>query len=41
MVHEDAQLVSRLDPGHVVEGRDEVVAFILDTFAKRLYEATT
>jgi hypothetical protein len=41
MVHEDAQLVSRLDPGHVVEGRDEVVAFILDTVAKRLYEATT
>jgi Domain of unknown function (DUF4440) len=39
MLHEDALLVSRLDPGLVVEGREQVAGFILDKVAKRLYEA--
>jgi hypothetical protein len=41
MLHEDAVLVSRVQPGHVVEGRENVATFILETVAKRLYEATT
>jgi hypothetical protein len=41
MLHEDARLVSRVQPGLVVEGREDVAAFILDKVANRLYEATT
>jgi hypothetical protein len=40
MVHEDAELVSRVEPGRVVVGRDAVAAFLLEKVAKRLYEAT-
>jgi hypothetical protein len=40
MIHERASLVSRLEPGHVLEGREEATAFILATVATRLYEAT-
>jgi hypothetical protein len=40
MLHEEAELVSRVDPGRVVVGRDAVAAFLLEKVAKRLYEAT-
>jgi hypothetical protein len=40
MLHDDALLVSRIQSGLVVEGREDVAAFILEKVAKRLYEAT-
>lgn len=41
MLHEDAELVSRLEPGLVVKGRDDVADFILRTVATHLYDAST
>jgi hypothetical protein len=40
LLHEDVELVSRLEAGHLVKGRDDVAAFLLGTVATRLYEAT-
>jgi hypothetical protein len=38
MLHEDAVLVSKVRPGEVANGREEVSAFIRDTVADSLYE---
>jgi hypothetical protein len=40
MVHEDIQLVSKVEAGAVVEGRADVTRFLHETVATRLYEAT-
>lgn len=41
MLHDDALVVSRIEPGVVVEGREEVAAFIHETISTRLYDTTT
>jgi hypothetical protein len=41
LLHEDVVLVSKIQPGLVLEGRDEVVRFVEGTLANSLYEATT
>jgi predicted RNA-binding protein len=41
LLHEDVVLVSKIEPGLVLEGRTEVVHFVQDTLADHLYEATT
>jgi hypothetical protein len=41
LVHEDVVLVSKIQPGVVLEGRGEVVRFVQETLAGSLYEATT
>lgn len=41
LVHEDVVLVSKIQPGVVLEGRTEVVRFVEETLAESLYEATT
>jgi hypothetical protein len=41
LVHEDVVLVSKMQPGVVLEGRSEVVRFVRETLANSLYEATT
>ena len=39
LVHPDMRLVSRIQPGLVVEGRADVVRFIEEKVSDRLYEA--
>jgi hypothetical protein len=39
LLHEDVRLVSRVQPGVVVEGRGDVTRFIQEKVANRLYEA--
>ncbi len=39
LVHDDVQLASRVRPGMVIEGRDDVTRFLVDTVAASLYEA--
>jgi hypothetical protein len=39
LVHEDIRVVSRIQPGFVVQGRDDVARYIEQTVAERLYEA--
>jgi hypothetical protein len=41
LVHEDVVLVSKIQPGLVLEGRSEVVRFVEETLAESLHEATT
>jgi hypothetical protein len=41
LVHEDIVLVSKIQPGVVLEGRGDVVRFVEETLAESLYEATT
>jgi hypothetical protein len=38
-MHEDVRLVSKVRPGTVVDGRDEVARFLADKVANSLYEA--
>jgi hypothetical protein len=40
MLHEDVELVSRVQAGTVVEGRADAARFLRETVATRLYEAT-
>ncbi len=40
LVHENITLVSRVQPGAVVQGRDEVARFIRETVSGSLYEAS-
>ena len=40
LIHDDVVVVSKMRPGLVLEGRDEVVPYILETLAEHLYEAT-
>jgi hypothetical protein len=39
LMHEDVRLVSKVRPGTVVDGRDEVARFLADKVANSLYEA--
>jgi hypothetical protein len=39
LMHADVRLVSKMRPGMVVEGRDDVARFIADKVANSLYEA--
>ena len=41
LLHEDVVVVSKIQPGVVLEGRSEVVRFVQETLANHLYEATT
>lgn len=41
LVHEDVVLVSKVRPGLVVEGREQLGSFIADTITDSLYEAVT
>lgn len=41
LVHEDAVIVSKMRPGLVLEGREELVAHVQETLAEHLYEAST
>jgi len=41
LVHDDVVAVSKIQPGLVLEGRDEVVRFMQKTLPDSLYEATT
>ena len=41
LLHDDAVIVSKMRPGLVLEGRDEVVAHVHETLVDSLYEATT
>jgi hypothetical protein len=41
LLHDDVVVVSKIEPGVVLEGRDEVVRFVEETLANSLYEATT
>jgi hypothetical protein len=41
LVHDDVVAVSKIQPGVVLEGRDDVVRFVEQTLADSLYEATT
>ena len=41
LVHEDVELVSKVRPGTIVRGRDEVVRFIQEEVAPNLFEAST
>ena len=39
LIHDDVQLVSRVQSGAVVEGREDVAGFIEHTVSARLFEA--
>lgn len=39
LVHEDVRIVSRIQPGFVVQGRNAVARYIEQTVAEHLYEA--
>lgn len=41
LMHEDVVVVSKIQPGVVLEGRDVVERFLQETLADSLYEATT
>lgn len=41
LVHEDVAVVSKVSPGHVVQGREAFAAFVEETLAGRLHEAVT
>lgn len=41
LVHDDVVLVSKIQPGLVLEGRSDVVRFVEERLADSLYEATT
>ena len=41
LVHDDVVVVSKIRPGLVLEGKDEVLQHIQETIADNLYEATT
>ena len=41
LLHEDVVVVSKMQPGLVLEGRGQVVRFVQETLAEHLYEATT
>jgi hypothetical protein len=41
LLHEEIVLVSKIEPGVVLEGRDEVLRFVEERLANSLYEATT
>jgi hypothetical protein len=40
-VHEDVVVVSKMRPGLVLEGKREVVKYVVEMLAGSLYEATT
>jgi hypothetical protein len=40
-LHDNIVLVSKIQPGVVLEGRDEVLHFVEETLADSLHEATT
>lgn len=39
LLHDEVQVVSRIQPGTSVEGREEVTRFLAQTVSERLYEA--
>jgi hypothetical protein len=41
LLHDEVVVVSKIQPGVVLEGRDEVLRFVAETLADSLYEATT
>jgi hypothetical protein len=41
LLHDDVVVVSKIQPGVVLEGRDEVMRFVAETLTNSLYEATT
>ena len=41
LVHDDVVAVSKIQPGLVLEGRSEVVRFVVETLSESLYEAST
>jgi hypothetical protein len=41
LVHDDVVVVSKMQPGLVLEGRSEVSQHVQETLANNLYEATT
>jgi hypothetical protein len=41
LVHEDVVAASKIQPGRVFAGRDELMTFVQETLADSLYEATT
>jgi Domain of unknown function (DUF4440) len=41
LVHDDVVVVSKIRPGLVLEGKDEVLQHMQETIADNLYEATT
>lgn len=41
LVHDDVVLVSKIQPGVVLEGRDELMRYLEETIVESLYEATT
>jgi hypothetical protein len=41
LLHDEIVVVSKIQPGVVLEGRDEVMRFVEETLASSLHEATT
>jgi hypothetical protein len=41
LLHEDVVVVSKIQPGVVLEGRDKVVLYVQETLPDHLYEAAT
>ena len=41
LVHDNVLLVSKMEPGLVLEGKGEVAQYVQETLAGRLHEATT
>jgi hypothetical protein len=40
LLHDDAVIVSKMRPGLVLEGKDDIVAHVHETLVESLYEAT-